>query len=234
MTCVFVTQSGSRKLWNPSWPVFYCRSCPNMKKGDRSPSGQGGPGCTTACRMAAQPAPLQQSSPPSPPSRGRDAMADLAFLEKAAEQKGGPNHGVTRRSLSRHLKVTSKQPFFGPPGLGSHFGGRRSESGSLRARSKRILERFLGCEPPLNKRRSTKVHRARISQGLLTGAELLTKPSSAESLGVWIRRGRIPVMQIGRTVNPRTKSLDFRGFDSSRFLTSRRGIPRSIGDFLKI
>ena len=33
------------------------------------------------------------------------------------------------------------------------------------------------------------------------------------------------------TVNPRTKNLDFRGFDSSILLFLRGGIPRSSGEF---
>ena len=37
-----------------------------------------------------------------------------------------------------------------------------------------------------------------------------------------------------RTANLRTKTLDFRGFDSSRILTLRSGIPMSIGNLLEI
>ena len=36
------------------------------------------------------------------------------------------------------------------------------------------------------------------------------------------------------TVNPQTKNLDFRGFDWSRFLIPRGGIPRSIGNLPEI
>ena len=35
------------------------------------------------------------------------------------------------------------------------------------------------------------------------------------------------------TTNPRTKNLDFRGFDSSRLSNSKDEIPRSIGNFLE-
>ena len=43
-----------------------------------------------------------------------------------------------------------------------------------------------------------------------------------------------PCGEIGRTVSPRTKDLDFRGFDLVRFAIVRGGIPRSVLSFPEI
>ena len=52
---------------------------------------------------------------------------------------------------------------------------------------------------------------------------------SAEVLA--IRPCLLPVYPLSRTTNLRTKIVDFRGFDSSRILVLRGGIPRPTGNF---
>ena len=46
-------------------------------------------------------------------------------------------------------------------------------------------------------------------------------------------RGKPPNLWTQDTANTQTKNLDFKGFDSVRFLCLRGGITRSIGNFPK-
>ena len=69
-------------------------------------------------------------------------------------------------------------------------------------------------------KRSTQTHFAQLSRNMQEGKQIAIARISAK---LHLRDNAISELQVVRTPSPPTKSLDFRGFDSSRFLILRGG-----------